>query len=284
MFEILENEILAPNLHRLVVKAPRVASARKPGQFVIVRADRGDERIPLTIGDADPAAGTVTLFIQAIGASTRKIVDIPVGGALRDVAGPLGQPTHIEKWGRVACIGGGVGTAVLFPLARALAEAGNEVTTIIGGRSDKYVILADELAAFSSEVLITTEDGSRGRTGFVTHALNDLIADPARKPAMVVAIGPVPMMRAVAELTRPHGIETVVSLNPIMIDGTGMCGGCRVVVGGESKFACVDGPEFDGHLVDFAGLSDRLTTYRSFEEQARHAATECRLAKEVANG
>ncbi|MBI1922575.1 MAG: sulfide/dihydroorotate dehydrogenase-like FAD/NAD-binding protein [Geobacter sp.] len=282
MYEIISNVTLAPNLHRLVVKAPRVAAARKPGQFVIVRADRGDERIPLTIGDANATEGTITLFVQAIGASTRKIVSIPAGGALRDVAGPLGQATHIEKWGRVACVGGGVGTAVLFPLARALAEAGNQVTTIIGGRSSQFIILADEIAAFSDEVLITTEDGSLGRKGFVTNALTDMIADPARAPKMVVAVGPVPMMRAVAELTRPHAIKTLVSLNPIMIDGTGMCGGCRVVVGGESKFACVDGPEFDGHLVDFAGLVDRLTTYRSFEEQARHNA-ECLIKKEMPN-
>jgi len=278
MFEVISNDILAPNLHKMVVLAPRVALARKAGQFVIVRADRGDERIPLTIGDADPAAGTITLFIQAIGASTRTIVAIPQGGFIRDVAGPLGQPTHIENWGRVACVGGGVGTAVLYPLVKALAAAGNQVTTIIGGRSSQYIILADELAALSDKVLITTEDGSVGRKGFVTAELTDLIADPACVPRVVLAVGPVPMMRAVAELTRPHGIETVVSLNPIMIDGTGMCGGCRVLVGGATKFACVDGPEFDGHLVDFDSLSDRLTIYRSFEEEhARHAAGECKL-------
>jgi len=281
MYEVISNDILAPNLHRMVVKAPRVALARRAGQFVIVRADRGDERIPLTIGDADPATGTITLFIQAIGASTRKIVAIPQGGSIRDVAGPLGQATHIENWGRVACVGGGVGTAVLFPLVKALAAAGNQVTTIIGGRSSQYIILADELAALSETVLITTEDGSVGRKGFVTAALTDLIADPDTTPRVVLAVGPVPMMRAVSELTRPHGIETVVSLNPVMIDGTGMCGGCRVVVGGVAKFACVDGPEFDGHQVDFDGLSDRLTTYRDFEEQARHAATECRLTLEA---
>ena len=284
MFAILSNDILAPNLHRMVIEAPRIARARQAGQFVIVRADHGEERIPLTIGDADPAAGTITLFIQAIGASTIRIVSTPAGGALRDVAGPLGKPTHIENFGRVACVGGGVGTAVLYPLAKALAATGNQVTTIIGGRSSQYIILADELGALSSELLITTEDGSQGSKGFVTHALTELIADPERRPNLVLAVGPVPMMRAVAELTRPHGIETLVSLNPIMIDGTGMCGGCRVVVGGEARFACVDGPEFDGHQVDFAGLADRLTTYRSFEEQARHAAEECRLMKGVANG
>jgi ferredoxin/flavodoxin---NADP+ reductase len=283
MFEVISNDTLAPNLHRLVVRAPRVASARRPGQFVIVRADRGEERIPLTIGDADKVAGTITLFIQAIGASTRRIVSTPVGGHLRDVAGPLGKPTHIDNRGRVACVGGGVGTAVLFPLAKGFAEAGNEVTTIIGGRSSQYVILADELSALSRRLLVTTEDGSMGRKGFVTAELADLI-DSSDRPDLVVAVGPVPMMRAVAEVTRPYGIETVVSLNPIMIDGTGMCGGCRVVVGGESKFACVDGPEFDGHLVDFAGLADRLTTYRDFESRAHHAGDGCRVGLEVVNG
>ena len=269
MFEVLSNVVLAPNLHRMTIRAPRIAAARKAGQFVIVRAAEGEERIPLTIGDADPQGGTITLFIQAIGESTRRIVEVAEGGELRDVAGPLGMPTEIESWGRVACIGGGVGTAVLYPMAKALAEEGNEVTTIIGGRSEPYIILAKELGEFSHEVRITTEDGSLGRRGFVTAELEEMIADPARRPAAVFAVGPVPMMRAVAEMTRPHGIKTVVSLNPIMIDGTGMCGGCRVVVGGESKFACVDGPEFDGHQVDFATLSDRLTMYRDHEEKCR---------------
>jgi len=272
MFEILSNDILAPSLHRMVVRAPRVAAARQPGQFVIIRAAEGEERIPLTISDADTAAGTITLFIQAIGASTRTIVAIPAGGFLRDVAGPLGMPTHIHNWGRVACVGGGVGTAVLYPLAKALAEAGNEVTTIIGGRSASLIILKDELSAFSSHTLVTTEDGSMGRKGFVTAELADMMADPDTCPQAVFAIGPVPMMKAVAELTRPKGIETIVSLNPIMIDGTGMCGGCRVMVGGEARFACVDGPEFDGHQVDFDNLFDRLGTYRDHE---------CRLKAQV---
>ncbi|MDO3378613.1 sulfide/dihydroorotate dehydrogenase-like FAD/NAD-binding protein [Geoalkalibacter halelectricus] len=271
MFKVLENEVLAPGLHRLVVEAPRVAAARRPGQFVIVRSAPGEERIPLTIGDADGASGTLTLFVQAIGAGTRKIVAVPPGGFLRDVAGPLGQPTHIENWGRVACIGGGVGTAVLYPLAKALAEAGNQVTTVIGGRSAEFILLEKELAAFSAEVRVTTEDGSRGRRGFVTLELEDLLRNPARRPRSVFAIGPVPMMRAVAEQTRPHGVATIVSLNPIMIDGTGMCGGCRVVVGTEARFACVDGPEFDGHLVDFQGLADRLTMYHEHEAQCRLA-------------
>jgi ferredoxin/flavodoxin---NADP+ reductase len=276
MFKILSNDLLAPNLHRLVLEAPRIAKARRPGQFVIVRLDQGEERIPLTIGDADPEQGTITLFIQAVGASTQRIVATPAGGAIRDVAGPLGQPTHIEKWGNVACVGGGVGTAVLYPLVKGLAAAGNDITTIIGGRSSQYVILADELGALSQNLLVTTEDGSQGLKGFVTDALRGLIADPVNPPRAVFAIGPVPMMKAVAELTRPSGIPTIVSLNPIMIDGTGMCGGCRVVVGGEPKFACVDGPEFDGHKVDFEGLRDRLNTYAEHEAQ-------CRLFKGVSD-
>jgi len=280
MFQVLSNEILAENLHKMMVSAPRVARARKPGQFVMVRLAQGEERIPLTIGDADPAAGTITLFIQAVGASTRQIVNTGVGGFIRDIAGPLGKETHITNWGRVACVGGGVGTAVLFPLVKALAEAGNRITTIIGGRSSRYIILAEELSPLSETLLITTEDGTLGSQGFVTGPLGELLTDPERAPQAVFAVGPVPMMKAVAELTRAPGIETIVSLNPIMIDGTGMCGGCRVQVGKETKFACVDGPEFDAHLVDFDGLSDRLTSYRK-EEAARHAATECRIAKEV---
>jgi ferredoxin--NADP+ reductase len=265
MFEILQNDILAPNVHRLVIRAPRIAKARKSGQFVIVHPKQSGERIPLTIADADPQAGTITLVIQAVGPSTLQIVGTPVGSNLQDIAGPLGKETEIEQWGRVACVGGGVGTAVLYPLAKALADASNEVTTIIGGRTKPLIILAEELAEFSKEVLITTEDGSLGRQGFVTNALQELMDDPERCPQAIFAVGPVPMMRAVCELSRPYGIKTIVSLNPIMIDGTGMCGGCRVKVGNETKFACVDGPEFDGHQVDFALLMDRLTMYREQE-------------------
>jgi len=275
MFEVLSNTTIGPSLHRMVIRAPRIAAARKPGQFVIVRLAEGEERIPLTIGDANMAEGTITLFIQAVGASTRMIVATPVGGFIRDIAGPLGKPTHIERWGRVACVGGGVGTAVLYPLAKALADAGNQVTTIIGGRAANLIILKDELAAFSDNVLITTEDGSMGRKGFVTMELGDMLADPALCPHAVFAIGPVPMMKAVAELTRAQAIPTFVSLNPIMIDGTGMCGGCRVTVGGVSMFACVDGPEFDAHQVDFDNLFARLGTYRE------HEAADCRLKEQV---
>jgi len=274
MFRLLANELVAPKLHRLIIQAPRIASHRQPGQFVIVHADAQAERIPLTIADADKQQGTITLFVQAVGYTTRRLVSMPAGSQLRDVAGPLGHPTHIEKWGRVTCIGGGVGTAVLYPMARALVDAGNRVCALIGGRTASLIILQDELAAFCHEVLITTEDGSLGRKGFVTSVLADQLSDEKTKPDIVFAAGPVPMMRAVAEMTRPYAVRTIVSLNPIMIDGTGMCGGCRVMVDGEMKFACVDGPEFDGHKVDFDLLVDRLTTYR--EE-------ECRMLKQLEN-
>jgi len=271
MFEVLNNDLIGPSLHRMTIRAPRIAAARKPGQFVIIRLAEGEERIPLTIGDADSAAGTITLFIQAVGASTRMVVSTPVGGSIRDVAGPLGKATHIEKWGRVVCVGGGVGTAVLYPLAKALADACNQVTTIIGGRAANLIILKDELAVFSDKVLVTTEDGSMGRKGFVTMELSDLITDPETCPQAIFAIGPVPMMKAVSELTRAKAIPTYVSLNPIMIDGTGMCGGCRVLIDGKPQFACVDGPEFNGHLVDFDNLFARLGTYRE------HEAADCRM-------
>ena len=276
MFRVVSNEEIAPQLHRMVIEAPRVAKARKPGQFVIVRAAEGRERIPLTIADDDAAKGTITLIIQAIGISTRELVAIPAGGSMLDVAGPLGMPTEIERLGRVACVGGGAGTAVLFPLAKALAQAGNELTTIIGGRSSRYVILQDELGAFSKEVFCTTEDGSLGEKGFVTLPLKRLLDDPEKRPAAVFAVGPVPMMKAVANLTRGYGVHTIVSLNPIMVDGTGMCGGCRVTVGGKVKFACVDGPEFDGHQVDFDELSARQATYLELDEHG------CRLDAQLA--
>ena len=264
MFEVVSNNILGPQIHRMVVRAPRVAAAREAGQFVIVRRTEGDERIPLTIADSDAKAGTITLIVQAVGRTTQEIVATPAGGAIRDVAGPLGKATEIEEWGKVVCVGGGVGAAVLYPIAKALAGAGNEIITIIGGRSAQFVILRDELAAFSGQVCVTTEDGSLGRKGLVTAVLGELLEDSedSSRPGAVFAVGPVGMMAAVAEQTRPYGIKTVVSLNPIMVDGTGMCGGCRVTVDGEIKFACVDGPEFDGHLVNFAELAVRQNAYK----------------------
>jgi ferredoxin--NADP+ reductase len=232
---------------------------------VIVRADVGAERIPLTIADADTDSGTITLIIQAIGKSTEDLVALEVGGAIRDVAGPLGMPTELLESGRAICVGGGVGTAVILPIAQGLHAAGVAVTSIIGGRSREWVILEDDLRA-NGEVITCTDDGSYGRHGFVTQALADELRD--RPPNQVYAVGPVPMMRAVVELTRAANVPTIVSLNPIMVDGTGMCGGCRVSVGGETQYACVDGPEFDGHAVNFDELIDRLATYRDFEKAA----------------
>lgn len=264
MHRIIVNEQLAPAVHRLVIAAPLVAKARKPGQFVIVRLDQGHERIPLTIADGDAEAGTITLVIQAMGHSTKAIVAMPVGGMIRDVAGPLGAPTHLMESGFAVCVGGGVGTAVVHPIAQALHRAGVRVTSIIGGRNRPLVIYHDELARLGT-VEVCTDDGSWGRKGLVTEALKELCARD--KPDIVYAVGPVPMMQAVANTTKPFEIPTVVSLNPVMVDGTGMCGGCRVTVGGQVRFACVDGPEFDGHQVDFAELRSRLGIYKMFEAQ-----------------
>jgi ferredoxin--NADP+ reductase len=265
MHSVLEREQLSPNVVRLVVEAPRIAKVRRPGQFVIVRKGPGAERIPLTIADTDLEAGTITLMIQAIGASTTELCALQVGDAITDVAGPLGRATDLLEKGHAVCVGGGVGTAVILPIARELAHRGVKVTSVIGGRSKEWVILEPELRA-AGDVVACTDDGSYGRHGFVTQALKDLLEVGGIDA--VYAVGPVPMMRAVSELTRPYGVETTVSLNAIMVDGTGMCGGCRVTIGGETKYACVDGPEFDAHQVNFQELADRLTTYKPFEQQA----------------
>jgi ferredoxin--NADP+ reductase len=265
MHPIVEREQLSPNVVRLVVEAPRIAKVRRPGQFVIVRKGPGAERIPLTIADTDPDAGTISLMIQAIGASTTDLVEMQVGDQIQDVAGPLGSPTDLIESGHAVCVGGGVGTAVILPIARELARRGVRVTSVIGGRSKEWVILEPELREVG-EVVPCTDDGSYGRPGFVTQALKDLLDEGGIDA--VYAVGPVPMMRAVAELTRPYGVHTMASLNAIMVDGTGMCGGCRVTIGGETKYACVDGPEFDAHQVNFQELADRLTTYRQFEQEA----------------
>ena len=274
MHNIITNNRLAPNVSRLVVLAPRIAAIRQPGQFVIVRRAAGAERIPLTIADADTAAGTITLVIQAVGKSTRELVALQPGDAIRDIVGPLGRPTELITGGHVVCVGGGVGTAVVHPIAQGLGALGVPVTSIIGGRSHDWVMYEHELQRYG-EVIVCTDDGSYGHKGFVTEKLAEVIGH--RDIVAVYAVGPVPMMQAVAEVTRAPQIPTIVSLNPIMIDGTGMCGGCRVSVGGETKFACVDGPEFDGHLVDFAELRDRLSTYRAFEAEAMDHT--CQLAR-----
>lgn len=274
MHQVVSRTQLSPNVTRLDVDAPRIAAIRQPGQFVIVRLGPGAERIPLTIADADPVAGTISLVIQSVGASTTDLVALEPGEAIRDIAGPLGRPTELLEHGRAVCVGGGVGTAVILPIAQELHARGVAVTSIVGGRSREWVILEDRLAAFGS-VVPCTDDGSYGRAGFVTDALRDEL-DRGGVDA-VYAVGPVPMMRAVAGLTRPYAVPTTVSLNPIMVDGTGMCGGCRVTVAGETRYACVDGPEFDGHAVDFALLADRLSTYRDFEHAALERHEACRV-------
>ena len=265
MHRITATSQLSPNVTRLIVEAPRIAEIRRPGQFVIVRLGPGAERIPLTIADSDPAAGTISLIIQSVGKSTLDLVALGVGDSIEDIAGPLGRPTDLITSGHAVCVGGGVGTAVVLPIAQALQRSGVAVTSVIGGRSREWVILEAELAAVGT-VVTCTDDGSYGRPGFVTEALADLCA--AGGIDAVYAVGPVPMMRAIAELTRPYAIPTLVSLNAIMVDGTGMCGGCRVVVDGQTRYACVDGPEFDAHTVDFSVLADRLTTYRRAEQEA----------------
>jgi ferredoxin--NADP+ reductase len=260
----------------LVVEAPHVVRHCGPGQFVIVRATADGERIPLTIAHADREAKTITLIIQAVGVTTRRLCAMEVGQEVSDVVGPLGKATDIEYVGHAVIIGGGVGTAVIYPQAAALKAKGNRVSAIMGGRSKPYVILEKELRAICDAVYPCTDDGSYGFKGFVTQRLQQLITETDLKVGIVMCAGPVPMMRAVAETTRSYGIHTIASLNPIMVDGTGMCGGCRVQVGGKTLFACVDGPEFDAHQVDFKELMDRLTTYREQESAALHRH-ECKL-------
>ena len=265
MYPIVDKESLSPNVTRLLVEARRIAQVRQPGQFVIVRRSEGSERIPLTIADADAEAGTITLVIQAVGKTTADLCDLTVGDAITDVAGPLGKATDLIEQGHAICVGGGVGTAVVHPIAQGLAATGVEVSSVIGGRSREWVIFEDELRRYG-EVQVCTDDGSYGRHGFVTDALADML--DIGSVAHVYAVGPVPMMRAVSAVTLARGVPTTVSLNAIMVDGTGMCGGCRVSVAGESVYACVDGPEFDAHTVDFDMLADRLTTYRESEARA----------------
>ena len=274
MHPIITTDQLSPNVTKLVVAASRIAEIRRPGQFVIVRLGPGAERIPLTIADADPVAGTITLIIQSIGKSTMDLTELRAGDSITDIAGPLGSPTELIETGHAVCVGGGVGTAVILPIAQELGRRGVRVTSVIGGRSREWVILEQELAA-AGEVVTCTDDGSYGRPGFVTQALEDILK--AGSVDAIYAVGPVPMMRAVSELTRPFEVPTMVSLNAIMVDGTGMCGGCRVSVGGKTKYACVDGPEFDGHLVDFGMLADRLTTYRTFEAAALERREACKI-------
>jgi ferredoxin--NADP+ reductase len=270
MYPIVEARFLAPEVKLFRIVAPAIARKRQPGQFVILRVHDQGERVPLTIADSDPELGTITLVVQGVGHTTRLLNTREAGDALSDVVGPLGAPSHISKVGRVVVIGGGLGTAIAYPTAKAFKAAGNEVWSILGARNRELVILEEEVGAISDRLFVMTDDGSYGEKGFVTDKLRSLVGSDF-KPDFVLAIGPIPMMRAVAEVTRAPGIPTWVSLNPIMVDGTGMCGGCRVIVGGQSKFACVDGPEFDAHQVDFGILIQRNAMYRDHERRALEA-------------
>ncbi|NSW53067.1 MAG: NADPH-dependent glutamate synthase [Anaerolineae bacterium] len=267
---IVSSEYIGPGVKRLVIEQPDIALTRKPGQFVIVHLSETGERVPLTIVDSDVDQGTITLIVQEIGKSTTELNAMKPGEMVRDIVGPLGTPSEIEQYGTVVVIGGGVGTGVAYPNAVAMKQAGNKVISIIGGRSKEYVILEKELTAICDACYACTDDGSYGFHGFVTQRLQALI-DSGEPVDYVLAVGPLPMMRAVAEVTRPYGIKTVVSLNTIMVDGTGMCGGCRATVGGKTVFACVDGPEFDGHQVDFSTLMKRGRAYREQEAELLHA-------------
>jgi len=276
LYEVLENTVLAEKVNRYRIYAPQIAERRKAGQFVIIRIDQDGERIPLTIADADPGAGTLTLVVQEVGKTTLRMTMLKPGEQLTDVVGPLGSPTHIEKFGNVVIVGGGIGIAPAHPIAQAMHTAGNRVVSILGARTKSLLIMEAEMQKASDEVRVCTDDGSAGHHGLVTDVLKQLIESQG-KPDLVVAIGPVIMMKFVSKLTKEYEIPTVVSLNPIMVDGTGMCGGCRVSVGGRSKFACVEGPEFDGHLVDFEELTKRQAFYKDQEQESHQCFNnECR--------
>ena len=277
MYEIKRKKVLNPTVTLMEIQAPLVAAKAQPGQFIILRVDENGERIPLTIADFDPAAGTVTIIFQIVGATTAKLGALNEGQCLHDFVGPLGTPSHLEGLKKVAVIGGGVGSAIAYPVAKKLHQLGAEVHTIVGFRNRDLVILEDEFRAVSDKLIIMSDDGSYGQKGLVTNALEDLIK-AGEQYDEVIAIGPLIMMKFVCKLTESYGIKTVVSMNPIMIDGTGMCGGCRLTVGGETKFACVDGPEFDGHLVDFDEAMARGAMYRDFELHAREET--CNLFKQ----
>lgn len=259
MFKIIDKEHFSEHVVKFEVEASEIARSRRPGHFVIVRVGDGGERIPLTIAASDSVRGTITLVVQEVGVSTRKICALNVGDCFTDIVGPLGQATHIGKVGTVVCCGGGVGVAPLLPIVRAMKEAGNRVVTILAARTAELVILRDQVAPYSDEVIVMTDDGSLGRRGLVTEGLEDVIN--REKVDQVVAIGPAVMMKFVAKLTKKYDIPTMVSLNTIMVDGTGMCGACRVTVDGKTRFVCIDGPEFDAHKVDFDEMIMRLRSY-----------------------
>ncbi|MCD4737013.1 MAG: sulfide/dihydroorotate dehydrogenase-like FAD/NAD-binding protein [Bacteroidales bacterium] len=266
MNKILEKEFFSENVVKIVLEAPEIAKARKAGHFVIIRLDDKGERIPLTIADGNSEDGTITLIVQTVGVTSAKLARLNVGDSILDVVGPLGKATHIENSGTVLCAGGGVGIAPLFPIVKALKEAGNKVITILAARSKDLIILEDQMREFSDEVVIMTDDGSSGNKGLVTHGMEEAIAK--EKISEAVVIGPAIMMKFASLTTKKYNIPTIASLNTIMVDGTGMCGACRVSVGGKTKFVCVDGPEFDAHEVDFDEMLQRLGAYSELESKA----------------
>jgi ferredoxin--NADP+ reductase len=278
MFKIVKREEMAEGTVILnEIEAPLIAKKAKPGQFVILKANEEGERIPLTMADTDPDNGTITIIYMVVGKSTAVFRDLKVGEGYQDVIGPLGKPTHLEKVGKVVCVGGGTGVAVLHPITRGLKQVGNDVTCIIGARNKGLLMMEEHMGAASHDLRVCTDDGSYGHHGFVTDVLKEVLEAGGVK--LVVGIGPVPMMKAVSNLTKQFNVETLVSLNPIMVDGTGMCGGCRVTVGGETKFACVDGPEFDGHQVDYDELMLRLRAYEEDERKCHNDYCTIRDAK-----
>lgn len=269
MNKIVFKKQLSAEVYRMDIHSPKIASERKAGQFLILQLDTDfGERIPLTIADADPEKGTITIIFQAVGNTTHRLAEYEEGDFIENVLGPLGTPTHIEKFGTVVCVGGGIGSAPLFPIAQAMKKAGNKLIVILGARNKELLVMEEEMKAIADELIICTDDGSCGEKALVTQPLKKKCEEI--KPDLVVAIGPPIMMKFCAETTRPYQVPTVVSLNTIMIDGTGMCGGCRVTVGGKTKFVCVDGPEFDGHKVDFDNMMLRLGSYKKHEEEAHH--------------
>ena len=274
MNQILKKTQLSEEVFRLQIEAPLIAQERQPGQFVILQLDTDyGERIPLTIADADPREGSITLIFQTVGKTTHRLATLQEGDSVANLLGPLGRAMRIEKVGRVICVGGGIGVAPMYPIAQAMKQAGNHVVAILGARTKELVILEKEMRAIADEVILCTDDGSAGRKALVTEPLKECCGQEPR-PNLVVAIGPPIMMKFCAETTRPFGIATVVSLNTIMVDGTGMCGSCRVIVNGETRFVCVDGPEFNGHQVDFDNMMKRLAAYK---EQEKDAHEKCHL-------
>lgn len=266
MFKIIRKETLAPKIDMMVIRAPYIARHAKVGNFVVLRLNKRGERVPLTIADSDSNDGTITILYQKIGKTTEALGKLTVGSSIRDIAGPLGHPTPVKRYGNCVLVGGGIGAATIYPILKGLRAAQNNVTVIMGARTKEFLIWEDKFRQISNEFFVTTDDGSYGRKGLVTSMLKEVL--DGKSVSLVVAVGPVKMMKAVSDLTKPYGIKTIVSLNPLMVEGIGMCGACRVSIAGVTRFTCIDGPEFDAHEVDFQELENRLSFYKEEEEEA----------------